>query len=103
MLGNYDDATKAIYRRRKTRWVVDIKKPRLLFPREGANYWRRPTFAQPIEALSSGLQRFTSVFGMGPGGTTALESPEVYRNLKLSTKLVKFNQKAKEALNSPDF
>ena len=38
--------------------------------------WRRPTFAQPIEALSSGLQRFTSVFGMGTGGSTALLSPE---------------------------
>ena len=56
--------------------MVDIKKPRLLFPRDGANYWRRPTFAQPIEALSSGLQRFTSVFGMGTGGATALGSPE---------------------------
>ena len=55
---------------------MDIKKPRLLFPRDGANYWRRPTFAQPIEALSSGLQRFTSVFGMGTGGATALGSPE---------------------------
>jgi hypothetical protein len=65
-----------MHRRGKTRWVVDIKKPRLLFPRDGANYWRRPTFAQPIEALSSGLQRFTSVFGMGTGGATALGSPE---------------------------
>ena len=61
---------------RDDRWVVGIKKPRLLFPRDGANYWRRPTFAQPIEALSSGLQRFTSVFGMGTGGATALGSPE---------------------------
>ena len=42
----------------------------------GRGYWRRPTFAQPIEALSSGLQRFTSVFGMGTGGSTALRSPE---------------------------
>jgi hypothetical protein len=48
------------------------KRPRLLFPRDGAYYWRRPTFAQPRDALSSGLQRFTSVFGMGTGGATAL-------------------------------
>ena len=42
----------------------------------GAKYWQRPTFARPIDALSSGLRRFTSVFGMGTGGTTALISPE---------------------------
>ena len=47
----------------------------------GRNYWQRPTFAQPIEALSSGLQRFTSVFGMGTGGATALLSPEVRAGL----------------------
>ena len=39
-------------------------------------FWQRPTLAQPIEALPSGLQRFTSVFGMGTGGSTALGSPE---------------------------
>jgi len=38
----------------------------------GAQFWRRPTLAQPIVALPSGLQRFTSVFGMGTGGATAL-------------------------------
>src|SRR6266513_4543011 len=38
--------------------------------------WRRPTLAQPIAVLPSGLQRFTSVFGMGTGGATALVSPE---------------------------
>ena len=53
------------------------KAPRLkLSFQSGRRYWRRPTFAQPIEALSSGLQRFTSVFGMGTGGSTALGSPE---------------------------
>ena len=53
------------------------KAPRLKLPfQSGRRYWRRPTFAQPIEALSSGLQRFTSVFGMGTGGSTALRSPE---------------------------
>src|SRR5438270_12000829 len=42
----------------------------------GFQFWRRPTLAQPIVALPSGLQRFTSVFGMGTGGATALLSPE---------------------------
>ena len=39
-------------------------------------FWQRPTLAQPRDALPSGLQRFTSVFGMGTGGSTALGSPE---------------------------
>src|SRR5258705_3060675 len=42
----------------------------------GALFWRRPTLARPIAVLPSGLQRFTSVFGMGTGGATALLSPE---------------------------
>src|SRR5438105_11089639 len=42
----------------------------------GLLFWRRPTLAQPIVALPSGLQRFTSVFGMGTGGSTALGSPD---------------------------
>src|SRR5438067_13223518 len=42
----------------------------------GLLFWRRPTLAQPIVALPSRLQRFTSVFGMGTGGATALLSPE---------------------------
>src|SRR5262245_63900837 len=42
----------------------------------GFLFWRRPTLARPIAVLPSGLQRFTSVFGMGTGGATALESPE---------------------------
>ena len=46
------------------------------FDLSGSGDWRRPTFAHPRDALSSGLQRFTSVFGMGTGGTTALGSPE---------------------------
>ena len=37
--------------------------------------WRRPTLAQAIQALPSALQRFTSVFGMGTGGTTAVMPP----------------------------
>src|SRR5438445_1597105 len=42
----------------------------------GILLWRRPTLARPIAVLPSGLQRFTAVFGMGTGGTTALLSPE---------------------------
>ena len=43
----------------------------------GILFWRRPTLARPFVALPSGLQRFTSVFGMGTGGATALISPEL--------------------------
>ena len=39
--------------------------------------WRRPTLARPVAVLPSGLQRFTSVFGMGTGGTATLLSPEL--------------------------
>ena len=43
---------------------------------QSAGFWRRPTLARPVAVLPSGLQRFTSVFGMGTGGATALLSPE---------------------------
>src|SRR4029077_3071089 len=42
----------------------------------GILFWRRPTLARPFAVLPSGLQRFTSVFGMGTGGATTLMSPE---------------------------
>src|SRR5215471_10806640 len=42
----------------------------------GIQFWRRPTLARPVAVLPSGLERFTSVFGMGTGGTTTLMSPE---------------------------
>src|SRR4030095_13056179 len=41
----------------------------------GILFWRRPTLARPVAVLPSGLQRFTSVFGMGTGGATTLLSP----------------------------
>ncbi len=42
------------------------------FHMPGFQFWRRPTLARPIAVLPSGLQRFTSVFGMGTGGAIAL-------------------------------
>ena len=55
---------------------VQNKNPAEMNP-AGFLFWRRPTLAQPIAVLPSGLQRFTAVFGMGTGGATALVSPEV--------------------------
>ena len=52
------------------------KNPRLLSEPGVHQLWQCPTLAQPIDALPLGLQRFTSVFGMGTGGATALGSPE---------------------------
>ncbi len=60
-------------------WGLRISKkknPRLLSEPGVHQLWQRPTLAQPRDALPSGLQRFTSVFGMGTGGATALGSPE---------------------------
>jgi hypothetical protein len=42
----------------------------------GTLFWRRPTLTRPVAVLPSALQCFTSVFGMGTGGATALRSPE---------------------------
>src|SRR5947199_10220618 len=50
----------------------------------GFQFWRRPTLARPVAVLPSGLQRFTSVFGMGTGGATALGSPESDAGLAVS-------------------
>src|SRR5262249_14501142 len=46
------------------------------FDWQSAGFWRRPTLARPIAVLPSGLQRFTSVFGMGTGGAATLMSPD---------------------------
>jgi hypothetical protein len=53
----------------------------------GTLFWRRPTLARPVAVLPSGLQRFTSVFGMGTGGATALGSPEFRAGLALEPRL----------------
>jgi hypothetical protein len=52
-------------------WMKKRTPPRLS-PGGVHKLWRCPTLAQPRDALPLGLQRFTSVFGMGTGGTTAL-------------------------------
>jgi hypothetical protein len=79
----------------KARTRSPAREPRAL-PRMGAEnkmpdgvppgilLWRRPTLARPIAVLPSGLQRFTSVFGMGTGGATALLSPECGAALAVS-------------------
>ncbi len=65
-----------------TQWepeaLTDNKKPGVLRTRHRVfmGFWQRPTLAQPIAALPSALRRFTSVFGMGTGGTTALRPPD---------------------------
>ena len=56
----------------------------------GAYTWRRPTLTRPIVSLPLALKRFTSGFGMGPGGSTSLWSPE--GNLGLA-RVSEFNAK----------
>ena len=52
---------------------------------------RRPTFAR--EALSSALEDFTSVFGMGTGGSPPAWPPGFINNnkflVKLATRLIR--------------
>src|SRR5205814_8463696 len=62
--------------RRAVLRVGRTQKPQQIQNLLGFLFWRRPTLARPIAVLPSGLQRFTAVFGMGTGGTTALLSPE---------------------------
>lgn len=62
------------------KWVVFKKKnkPLELFKLQGLDgkkSRRRPTLAGPIVRLPLARQRFTSGFGTGPGGTTALWPP----------------------------
>src|SRR5260370_41462196 len=64
-------------------WSWESKMPTEINP-AGILFWRRPTLARPIAVLPSGLQRFTAVFGMGTGGATALQSPEVRAGLAVS-------------------
>ena len=64
------------------------KEPRTFVRRCGANTWRRPTLTGPIVPLPSALRRFTSGFGMGPGGSNALWSPEVKLEALLKASLL---------------
>ena len=47
--------------------------------------WQFPTLAWGDPTLPSALRRFTSEFGMGSGGTTALVPPGKFCNLPNST------------------
>jgi hypothetical protein len=60
---------------------------------------QRPTLAQAIQALPSALQRFTAVFGMGTGGTTAAKLPG---NLKLSGVAFRIRKRTAGPLNRAD-
>ena len=70
------------------------KKPILRdYLRMGIKNWRRPTLTGPIVQLPSAQKRFTSGFGMGPGGSTLLWSPDFRREsgrLKFKGKRLKF-------------
>ena len=52
------------------------KEPDFVVKQNRAYNWRRPTLTGPITPLPSALQRFTSGFGMGPGGSAMLWPPE---------------------------
>jgi hypothetical protein len=68
--------TRFLAGRVKLELLTKQKNPRILSEPGVHQLWQCPTLAQPLDALPSGLQRFTSVFGMGTGGATALGSPE---------------------------
>ena len=56
--------------------TADTKKPQLsLRLRRLFDAWQFPTLAWGGPTLPSALRRFTSEFGMGSGGTTALSPP----------------------------
>src|SRR4030088_3468858 len=54
-----------VRRRGRVRLGGKNENPDRLSPIGVHKLWQCPTLAQPIDALPSGLQRFTSVFGMG--------------------------------------
>ena len=64
------------------------KEPRCRVNYNGANTWQRPTLTGPIVPIPSALRRFTSGFGMGPGGSNALWSPEVRLEALLKASLL---------------
>ena len=68
----------------------------------GILFWRRPTLARPIAVLPSGLQRFTSVFGMGTGGATALLSPECGTALAVSLRFAATQARGRVSGDSGD-
>ena len=52
------------------------KSPHSALAKCGHITWRRPTLTGPGAPLPSALDRFTSGFGMGPGGSNLLWSPD---------------------------
>ena len=67
----------------------------------GAKKKRRlPTFPRPLTAVSSAQLRFTSEFGMGSGGSTALLSPQIFGNAeKPPTLILKMREKVTDIIN----
>ena len=51
------------------------KSPEQMFRASVFDAWQFPTLAWGDPTLPSALRRFTSEFGMGSGGTTALKPP----------------------------
>ena len=74
------------------------KKPRTI--RYGVllfDAWQFPTLTWGDPTLPSALRRFTSEFGMGSGGTTALKPPGKFCNL-YQLKIVSLIAKTSSAL-----
>ena len=74
------------------------KKPRTI--RYGVlliDAWQFPTLTWGDPTLPSALRRFTSEFGMGSGGTTALKPPGKFCNL-YQLKIVSLTAKTSSAL-----
>ena len=65
------------------------KSPELSFRASVFGAWQFPTLAWGDPTLPSALRRFTSEFGMGSGGTTALLPPD-----KFFSNLPNFNLKS---------
>ena len=62
-----------------------IKNPGLLTGVHSISTWRCPTLTWGSPTLPSAFRRFTSEFGMGSGGTTALSPPGLFvLDLRLS-------------------
>ena len=75
------DDTAFRYRIQRSRFEKYKKRACFPFGKQAQLFWQRPTLARPFVKLPSALQRFTSVFGMGTGGSTVLWSPETAQTI----------------------